>query len=126
MEAQGDRQPMPDGLSASGRRLWQSITDIYELDVHEQLILAQACRTADLLDKLADDLLTVPRTLENVRGDVVSHPALNEYRQQSLVLARLLAALRLPTGDEDDLTRPQRRGAPRGVYTSRKYGNANR
>jgi hypothetical protein len=68
---QGDQDP-PEGLAASGRRLWESVTETFELDVHEQLVLAQACRTADLLDKLADDLRTAPRTVVNARGDLIS------------------------------------------------------
>jgi hypothetical protein len=103
-------QDPPEGLAVSGRRLWASLTTEYELDVHEQLLLTQACRTIDLLDSLAEDLRTAPRTMTNARGDLISHPSLNEHRQQSLTLARLLASLRLPQGDEDDVARPQRRG----------------
>jgi hypothetical protein len=126
MKIMPSAQEPPGGLAASGRRLWQPITTDFELDVHEQLVLAQACRTADLLDRLAEDLRTAPRTITNARGDLISHPSLNEHRQQSLTMARLLAALRLPQGDEDDATRPQRRGI-RGVYAGggRRYGNAN-
>jgi len=36
------------------------------------------------------------------------------------VLTRLLASMRLPVGDEDDLTRPQRRGGARGAYAARR------
>jgi hypothetical protein len=120
-------QEPPEGLEESGRRLWTSITAEYELDVHEQLILTQAARCSDLLDRLAEDLQKAPRAITNARGDLISHPSLNEHRQQSLAMARLLAALRLPQGDEDDMIRPQRRGGVRGVYAGgRKYGNANR
>ncbi|KEP41090.1 hypothetical protein MKSMC1_37520 [Mycobacterium kansasii] len=48
-----------------------------------------------------------------------AHPALTAAQQQRIVLARLAASLRLPSGDQDDpsvLRRPQRRGAARGVY----------
>jgi hypothetical protein len=56
-------------------------------------------------------------TTINARGDKVAHPALIEARQQALVLSRLIASLRLPSGDVDeDLKRPQRRGASRGSY----------
>jgi len=43
------------------------------------------------------------------------HPALVEARQQRVTFARLLTALRIPTG-EDDSGRTQSRGATRGVY----------
>lgn len=48
------------------------------------------------------------------------HPALVEARQLRIALARLIAALPLPAGDEDDQAagrRPQRRVGVRGIYT---------
>lgn len=107
----------PDGLSDSGERLWRSISDDYDLDVHEQLLLLQACRCADRLDELAAEALANPITVINTKGDRITHPAIVESRQQALVLSRLLASLRLPSGEVDgDLVRPQRRGAARGSY----------
>ena len=103
----------PAGLLTAGKSLWKSVTDEYELDTHESLLLLQACRTADRLDSMATELATSPLTLTNFRGDEVAHPLLTESRQQSLTLSRLLASLRLPSGDE---ARPQRRGASRGAY----------
>ena len=104
---------VPAGLLTAGKSLWKSVTDEYELDTHESLLLIQACRTADRLDSMAAELATSPLTLTNFRGDEVAHPLLTESRQQSLTLSRLLASLRLPSGDE---ARPQRRGAARGSY----------
>jgi hypothetical protein len=103
----------PTGLLTAGKSLWKSVTDEFELDKHESLLLIQACRTADRLDSMATELATSPLTLTNFRGDEVAHPLLTESRQQSLALSRLLASLRLPSGDE---ARPQRRGASRGAY----------
>jgi hypothetical protein len=117
--------PAPKGLQSAGRRLWRAILADYELDQHEMLLLVQACRTADILDRLADAAEDAPLTVNNFRGDPVANPLLTEQRQQSIVLARLLAALRLPTGEDDTERRPQRRGGVRGVYTSRLYGTRN-
>jgi hypothetical protein len=113
----------PSGLHVAGMRLWRSITGEYELDEHEQLLLVEACRVADRLDRLAEESDGAPLTTVNFKGDPVANPLLVEARQQSLVFARLLASLRLPTGDEEE-GRPQRRGAVRGVYSNRKYGQA--
>lgn len=104
----------PNGLKASGRRLWRSVLADFDLDGHELLLLLQACRCADRLDLLADEADAHPITVVNAKGDQVAHPAITESRQQSLTLARLLASLRLPSGDVDE--RPQRRGAARGAY----------
>lgn len=107
----------PAGLADAGRRLWASVATDYELDVHEQLLLHQACRCVDTLDRLAAVAADAPVTVTNAKGDEVPHPTLTESRQQSLTLARLLASLRLPSGDEGD--RPQRRGSARGSYRVR-------
>jgi hypothetical protein len=105
---------VPDGLQTAGKRLWESVTKDFDLDVHEQLLLTQACRCADTLDRLAAEAAGAEVTVVNYRGDQVAHPALVESRMQSIALSRLLASLRLPSGEED--SRPQRRGAARGSY----------
>ncbi|WP_223277640.1 hypothetical protein [Janibacter sp. YB324] len=105
----------PSGLQSAGKRLWWSVVDDYELDVHEEILLLQACRCADRLDTLAKEATTA--TITNTKGDVVAHPALVESRQQSITLSRLLASMRLPSGDEGEQPqRPPRRGGARGSY----------
>lgn len=106
----------PARLGKSGRQLWRSIVDVYDLDTHEALTLTEACRVADRLDRLAEAADAAPLTVTNSKGDEVSQPLLVESRQQAVVFTRLLASLRLPVGDEDDASRPQRRGAARGAY----------
>ena len=111
------KHSIPDGLAASGARLWSSIVDDYDLDVHEHLLLLQACRCADRLDELAAEALANAVTVVNAKGDRITHPAIVESRQQAIVLSRLVASLRLPSGDTgDEMVRPQRRGASRGAY----------
>jgi hypothetical protein len=86
----------------------------YELEEHEAALLVLACRTADRLEDIAIGLAGEPLTVSNARGDLVAHPLLNEQRQQALTLSRLLASLRLPSGDEAE--RPHRRGGARQPY----------
>ena len=101
-----ERSPAPPkGLQAAGRKLWRSAVEAYELDEHE------------LLDRLADEADGASLLIRNSRGDDVTNPLLAERRQQSIVLARLLAALRMPSGEEEN--RPQRRGGARGTYRIR-------
>jgi hypothetical protein len=102
----------PKGLRAAGKRLWTAVTSEFELGEPETLVLLQAARCADRLD-------TLDRAIR--RGRVVDptgapHSALGESRQQSILLARLVAALRLP--DAEDV-RPQRRSS-RGTYQWRQ------
>jgi hypothetical protein len=116
-EGNGTQQP-PQGLQPEGIKLWQAVTVDYELDQHELALLLAACRTVDRLEDIAEALQGAPLTVENKRGDLIVQPLLVEQRQQSLVLARLVASLRLPSGEteEGELIRPQRRGAARGSY----------
>jgi len=106
----------PPGLAVAGRKLWRSVTDVYDLEVYEEALLLQASRCADYCDKLAAEAARGPVTLLNHRGDPAASPAMVEARQQSITLTRLLASLRLPAGEEFGDARPQRRGAARGSY----------
>jgi hypothetical protein len=108
---------IPAGLQNAGRQLWSSVLDEYDIEEHERLLLLEACRIADRLDRLAAESATEPLTTENFKGDEVANPKLVEARQQGIVFARLLASLRLPMGEvEGSLVRPQRRGGARGTY----------
>lgn len=112
----------PRGLQTAGRNLWKATVGRLDLDAHEHLLLLQACRVADTLDALATAAVGQPLTVTNARGDEVAQPLLVESRQQSIVLARLIASLRLPEdidGEGELGGRPQRRGAARGAYRPR-------
>lgn len=108
-------------FGAAGERLWASVTDGFVLDEHEATLLRSACATADLVDVLDDAVQREGAVIDSPQGRK-AHPAIVEVRQQRLVLARLLAALRLPQGAEGDVqatARPQRRGGVRGVQVIR-------
>jgi hypothetical protein len=111
----------PAGAKAAGRRLWSSITDDYELDEHELALLREAVRTVDLLADLDVVVKREGPIVDTPQGQK-AHPAAVEARQQRIALARILAALRLPSGEEGDQkasARPQRRSGARGVYDIR-------
>lgn len=103
----------PSGLQWSGRRLWEATVSEYELTQHETSLLLQACRTVDTLDLLQAHIDVDGPVLDS--PTVRTHPALVELRQQRICLARLLAALGLPTGLSEGGTTTQRRST-RGVY----------
>lgn len=107
----------PAGAGDAGRRLWRAVLDEFELAEQELALLRQAVRVADTCEALqavvgADGELTTSRL-----GERKAHPALVELRAQRLLLARLLVALRVPLGDQEEAVtaRTQRRGL-RGVY----------
>ncbi len=108
----------PAGTRAPGRRLWSSVVDVYDLDEHELALLREAVRTVDLLDLLEAELRRDGVMVESPQG-CKAHPAAVEARQQRIALARLLAALRLPAGQDGDqqiAARPQRRVGVRTPY----------
>ena len=98
----------PKGLQTRGQALWRSTFGEFELAEHEQTLLLEACRTVDLLDLLQaqiDEDGVVLAWCDGWRN----HPALAEARQQRLVLARLLAALRVPADESQDQQQQQSR-----------------
>jgi hypothetical protein len=88
----------------------------HALEQHEADLLTQACRTVDLLDRLAEAVAKAPMTI-----DGRANPLLVEHRQQAITVARLLAALRLPDADTG---RPQKRTGARGVYQAARHQQA--
>lgn len=102
---------MPSGLKAGGKKLWTRVLDDFELAEHETNVLRETARTIDLIDDLVTIVKKDGSMQESPQGRRV-YPAVQELRQQRIALARLLAALNIPT--DDDGSRPVR--GPRGVY----------
>lgn len=92
----------PSGLGPRGRRLWRQVLAGYELSDAEAAVLLEACRTADLVDRLHEQLGAEPLTVEGSRGQPAVHPIAAELRQQRDLLGRLLGRLALPDDDTDD------------------------
>src|ERR1700752_989592 len=105
----------PKGLRTSGRKLWNATVADFELSAHETGLLLQACRTADALDSLQAVLDAEGVMQESPQGRR-AHSALQELRAQRITYARLIAALGLKTGveDDDDQAGKQQRRAARG------------
>jgi hypothetical protein len=98
--------------------LWDSVVSAFELDEHELALLVEAVRTIDALN-LLDAAVRRDGPLQESPQGTRAHPAVVEARQQRIALARILAALRLPSGevgDEKANARPQRRVGARGTY----------
>lgn len=103
----------PAGTGLNGKKLWVAVVGDFDLDEHETALLREAVRAIDLLDELA---AAIKKDGAMVAGKL--HPAVVEARQGRIVLARMLAALRLPDGTAGDETqgRRQRRTGVRGAY----------
>lgn len=102
-------------LGTRGDRLWASLTAQdasleVELNPLRETALT-ACRAADRLDAL-EELAAVTDVVFEGRTGPMTHPVHVEVRQAAALVARLVAALRLP--DEATGKRPQKRHV-RGV-----------
>lgn len=101
----------PRGTGPEGRRLWKAVVTGFDLDEHELSLLRQAVRVADVCEQL--------QAMVDTDGPILdgrAHPALVELRQQRILLARLVVALRVPMGEQgqEDGRTPYR--GLRGVY----------
>ena len=107
-----NRSRPPVGLSPPGRRLWSAVVAAYVLTPAELAVLAEACRTADELDRLERLVRGLPElTTVGSVGQIRPHPLLAEVRAHRRLLERLAAALNLPDADELVGVRPASRYA---------------
>ena len=97
--AESPKIKRPTGLKAKGRKLWDTILDVYELGPHELSILEDACRETDLVDRLERELKDAPMVVPGSMGQDVVHPLVQEVRQHRATKAQLITKLALP--DED-------------------------
>ena len=96
----------PPGLGTRGRRLWREVTADGALQPGEKVLLEEACRIADRLDKLdkqlrGDEDSWMRFHARNEDGSivrVVMTGALAEARQQATALKQLLTELRAAGG----------------------------
>ncbi len=106
----------PTGLKAPGRRLWDAVSETFEMAEHEAAQLAEACFVRDRIDQLRRRVDTDGLMIGSSQG-LRLHPGIAEIRAQQLTLARILATLGVPSLEEDAL--PTARGV-RGAYTMRR------
>lgn len=99
----------PAGLGDSGRSLWSDIAGSYDLRPDERRLLEDACREADLIDRLEAEINSPEHEMvvKGSMGQPVSSPLVAEIRQHRTTLRALLGSLKLP--DESGA------GAPRAT-----------
>ncbi|MEU9581066.1 hypothetical protein [Streptomyces chilikensis] len=92
----------PEGLGPQGTCLWEEISGAYELRVDELRVLGDACREVDLIERLEDALRDAPLVVTGSMKQPVANPLVQELRQHRALVARLLAALKLPDEEEQE------------------------
>ncbi|MFE5340723.1 P27 family phage terminase small subunit [Isoptericola sp. NPDC056578] len=96
------KTPVPPGLGSRGRRYWRDILADNELGPSELVLLAEICKTLDLIDQLDAQVRADGLTVEGSAGQQRLHPAITEIRGQRLALNRLIGALDLDDADDVD------------------------
>lgn len=118
---------MPAKLAPAGKALWQSIIPAYELRPDELRILNDACREADIVQRLEDELSDAPLMVKGSQGQLVASPLVSELRQHRSVLATLLKSLKLPDSSvgaqqKSAHVSDQARAAARARWSTRSAG----
>jgi hypothetical protein len=92
----------PKKSETAGGRLRTAITEEFDLSEAETLLLAKACATADLLERVEAEMTAAPLVEAGSRGQPVANPLIQTQIELGSHLVRLLEALRLPIGEEED------------------------
>ena len=102
----------PTGLEARGAELWEAALASSDFDAAGLLLLGEACRTADIIERLSAALRSGSsewvRLAEEAevladgaaRVQIVVNPLLGEVRQQRIALRTMLAHLKLGKVEE--------------------------
>lgn len=114
--------PKPQGiLEDRGLRLWTSIHEQHpKISDAEREVALEACRVADRLERLDRICRASEPVIETDKGQLLTHPAFAEARQQQNLLKQLVASLRMPEAVSGK--RPQTRPA-RGVQQPKGAGS---
>ena len=112
----------PTGLKATGRGLWRRITTVFELEVGELAVLELACRQADDVADLEEQLRTDGLVVEGSAGQPRLNAVVAELRQGRLAVGKLLGQIALL----DDDGRPATEGAKRARHAADRRWAAQR
>ncbi|RIR96183.1 hypothetical protein D2E50_00775 [Mycobacteroides abscessus] len=92
----------PNGLQRRGRQLWRDLHTMVEFEPHRMVLVEDACREADVIDRLQKSLDKSDLRVKGSNQQQVAAPELAELRLHRNTLSSLLKALSIPDFDEDD------------------------
>lgn len=89
----------PAKLGKRGRSLWKTVTATYQLRPEELELLEDMCRTRDLIDRLQAEIDGSEVMVAGSMGQFVTHPLVQEIRQQRNTYRQLTTRLDLPDSE---------------------------
>lgn len=84
-----------EALGTAGKELWESVTKEYELRTDELILLMEACRLKDELERLERAIRDTELLTTGAQGQERVHPVFAEARAHRLALRQLLQFLGL-------------------------------
>lgn len=94
----------PKGLGPSGRKLWAEVTAEFELEnePHRRRILFDACKLADMIDRLDQEADSAPLIVPGSYKQPVLHPAFAGAQSARSLMGQLLARLNFEEARPDE------------------------
>lgn len=90
------RPSTPRGLGPKGGAFWRRIVKDYDLAVHEEFILEQACQEIDLIARLEKEVSNVLPIVKGSKDQDIANPLLVEIRHHRATVLQLVKAIKLP------------------------------
>lgn len=116
-----ESHPRPEKLDGRGGRFWDSVTSTYRLRADELIILEDAAREINLIDKLEAEIEDASMIVTGGYEQEVANPLITEIRQHRGMVARLVNQLKLPDAPADN--KPSASDAARKAANAR-WGNS--
>lgn len=103
-----NRNGLPTGLKAGGKKLWESITSGWDIAPEQHQLLENVCRSQDRIDKLSHILDDQEPVVPNRFGVLIAHPAAQLLRSEVANFSQLYRLLQLeaPSGNDSRPGRP--------------------
>jgi P27 family predicted phage terminase small subunit len=96
-------QKMPAHLKAAGKKLWKHVSETFELEEHDLVLLESLCQTLDRKNQAENDLRDHGSlTFKNRHDELKPHPAIQIIRDCNILIARMRRELALSEDPPDN------------------------
>src|SRR5688500_14184011 len=90
----------PAGLGPKAKKVWKEITEGYDLRADEAIMLENACREIDTIERMEKEISELPSlTVRGSMGQPVISELVKDIRQHRNTLKAMFASLNLPDDD---------------------------